>query len=201
MVASAVSPEQWGLRNASREFLIEKGLSPSYFDRHFCAISITYEYDTVVRRSGGLEQLTGYGYAWVTYKATFDPYLTWWQHRFPVVVGADKRPLLKDGVAVVDTSGTVALLPEFQIAEIRSLLPPVDVRNRMRALIGDFAGPLGVQMGPLDIPSDTGNAKVRLYVSAFDKNPNADSCANAERFTAIDVETGESVVRFSGACR
>src|SRR5688572_29411912 len=139
MVASAVSPEQWGLRNASREFVIEKGLSPSYFDGHFCAISIRYEYRTD----------PGYGYAWVAYKAMFDPYLTWWQHHFPVVIGADKRPLLKDGVAVVDISGTVALVPELRIAEIRTLLPPEDVRNRMQALIGSFVGPLDVNMGPL----------------------------------------------------
>ena len=190
MVASAAGPEQWGLRQASREFLIKKGLAASYIDEHFCVVSIAYEYDPS----------PGSGWVWVTYKAMFDPYVTWWQHRFPVLVGPDTRPLLRDGTAVVDVSGKVALVPEFDISEIRALLAPEDLRRRMHALIGSFVGPLDVLMGPFRMAATNDKADVRLYVTAWNKNPNSDSCGNTDRLGAIDVESGEGVVTFTGSC-
>lgn len=193
MIPSSAGPEQWGLRQASREFLIKKGLTASYFDKHFCAIAVTYEYREDFPNRG-------YGVAWVTYKAMFAPYLTWWQHHFPVLVGADKRPELRDGTAAIDLSGKTVLVQEVEMREIHRLLPPEDLRRRMQALIGAFVGPLQVLMGLGDSGRGTGRTTLRLYVYALNMNPNSRSCADTDRIGTIDVETGEGVVRYTGAC-
>ena len=193
LTPSTAGPERWGLRQASREFLIGKGLGASYFDEHFCVIDATHlYYDNHPR--------LGYTYAYVTYKVTLAPYVSWWQHHFPVVAGEDRRPQLQNGAAIVNVSGKTALVPEIDVYEIRPRLRPKDLERRMQALIGAFAGPLQVGMGPVDMGSRPIRAKVRLYVYAMNKNPKPDSCSNTDRIGTIDVETGEGVVTYSGAC-
>ena len=86
-----------GIVKASKGFLVQKGLSESYFDQHFCVIMVTSEN----------------GYARVTYKATFLPYLAWWQHHFPFVLGEDKQPKLQNGIVLIDFSGKIFLFPQL----------------------------------------------------------------------------------------
>ena len=193
LTPSTAGPERWALRQASREFLIAKGLRASYFDEHFCVLNASFQhYDNYPN--------PGSTWAYVTYKVTFPPYLSWWQHHFPVVAGEDKRLQLRNGAAVVDISGKVALMPEIEMSEIRPRLRPKELERRMRALIGALVGPLQVGVGPVDMPSAPRRPKVRLYVYAMNKNPKPDSCSNTDRIGTIDVDTGESVVTYSGAC-
>ncbi len=180
LTSSDIDIYKWGISGSSKEFLIKKGYSELYFDQHFCAIAVTYDN----------------GYARVTYKAIFQPYLAWWQHHFPVVVEAGGQPKLQNGLAIVDSSRKNFLVPEFEVKEIRTLLSPEKLYGNMQVLIGKFDGPLAVDMGPA-----LGKNKIRLYARAMNKNPNSDNCANTDRIGTIDVETGEGEVSFTGACR
>ena len=184
LTSSDIDIYKWGIRGASRGFLIKKGYFETYFDEHFCAIAITFN---------GPEEK---GYARVTYKATFQPYLAWWQHHFPIVVDTNGQPRLENGIAIVDSSGKHFLIPELEIAELRTLLSPEKLHVAMQNLIGTFDGPVDVNMGPA-----IGSNKVRLYGRAMNKNPNSDNCGNTERIGTIDVETGKGEITFSGACR
>ena len=184
LTSSDIDIYKWGIRGASKESLIKKGYSESYFDQHFCAIAVEYN---------GKEEN---GYARVTYKATFLPYLAWWQHHFPVVINADGQPKLQNGLAVIDSSGENFLASELEVKEIRTLLSPEKLYSTMQVLIGRFDGPIAVDMGPA-----LGKNQLRLYVRAMNKNPNSDNCANTDRIGTIDVETGKGEVSFNGACR
>ncbi len=176
---------KWGIFEASRKFLIQKGYTRAYFDQHFCPIAINYEYNLNPE----------YGYALVTYKSTFDPYLAWWQHHFPVVIDNNKQPKIQDSMAIIDTSGKTVFVPEFEISEINTLLSPEKLYNTMKALIGTFDGPLAVYMGPA-----IGKKQVRLYARAVNKNPNSSNCSDTERIGVIDIETGKGEITFSGSC-
>lgn len=156
---------------ASKTFLIRKGLSAPYFEKHFCPIQIVLENDGA--------------YARVTYKGSFPPYTVWWQHHFPIVPGE----------AEIDASGKHYLVQDFEVKEFGALLNPRELNTAMRALIGEYKDPLRVDMG-----FEMGK-RFKLIATGSNRNPKPLSCSDTEQIGAVDVETGAGSISFSGICK
>jgi hypothetical protein len=65
--SSDVTAEEWGLVQASRNFMIAQGYTTDYIDMHYCPTAVRYAYTPAT------ERIRHYGYARVNYKATFLP--------------------------------------------------------------------------------------------------------------------------------
>jgi hypothetical protein len=170
LALSELEPAQRNALLASKAFLTKKGLSAPYFEKHFCPIQIDLD-------NGGT-------YPRVTYKGTFPPYTVWWQHHFPIVPGE----------AEMDTSGKRYLVHDFEVKEFGALLTPKALHAAMQALIGEFKGPLRVELGPAM------GKEFKLRAIASNRNPKSLSCSDTERVGTVDLETGAGSTSFSGTC-
>ncbi|MFH1506006.1 MAG: hypothetical protein ABIE94_03360 [archaeon] len=188
LTAGDVETDEWGMYLASKDFLLQKGLSSGYFEDHFCPMKIKYEYHEGIIRD--------YGYVRVTYKFTYDPYVAWWQHRFPIFIDDDDQPIFEDGVAVVDTTNESSIIPYFEIAEYESLLSPRELTRDMASLIGKFVEPIHVYM---DRRID--NMNVIMYGTTQTDNPDATStCGDSIMIGIVDMASGDTRIKYSGEC-